>query len=248
MIDDTDELAATWPAGYRAAVCPVILFDAPAVARSGGPAIGLDYAPSGFNRLLSVMADLDLMATVGVTPAAERFAPTLVAKATAMKLDVVGWSSNKESLDSDPEVPDGSLFRGTRGHVAGLPHHPAVTSLPADIAWIIDGSGGDKPTLHGETCLIPTSPYWVDSVWLDPCRPLPPSSLLEAWSLSLAGVRTQGALMTVLLHAELSGRIGISGQIMRFLDEVIESGDVWITSAAQIATWWREEAFNQGQE
>lgn len=246
MTDHIDEPAISWPAGHRAALCPVILFDAPTHAIPEHPKEGMDYAPSGFDRLLTVFADLDVAATVGVTPAAERFAPTLVAKAVGMNLDVVGWTTEQAASASEaPDLGD-SLLHGSSGYVAGLPHHPA-SALPSESRpWIIDGSGGDRPTVRADTCLIPTSPYWVDSVWLDPSRPLPPSSLLEAWSLSLADVRTHGALMTVLLHAELSGRLGISSQILRFLDEVIESGDVWIASATQISDWWRHELAIRG--
>jgi hypothetical protein len=202
---------------------------------------GIDYAPTGFSRLLTVLADLDVAATVGVTPSAERFAPTLVARAAGLNLDVARWSRGDETSAKDPSAASEASTSDSRGCIAGLPHSPAST-LPTGVkSWIIDGSGGDRPTARDGSCLIPTSPYWVDSVWLDPQRPLPPSSFLEAWSLSLADVRSHGALMTVILHAELSGRLGISSQILRFLDEVIESGDVWIASAQHIADWWRQE-------
>ena len=240
------EPAFIWPAGHRAALCPVILFDAPSNESSGRRSIGSDYAPSGFDRLLSMFADLDLAATVGVTSEAERFAPTLVAKAAGLNLEVVSWTFEHAASPAESQGPGDLLRHGSTGQVAGLPHSPAIALPTVNGAWVIDGSGGDRPTAFGETCLVPSSPYWVDSVWFDPSRPLPPSSLLEAWSLSLAEVRTQGALMTVLLHAEVSGRLGISSQIMRFLDEVIESGDVWIASAGQIAAWWRQEILSRG--
>jgi hypothetical protein len=46
--------------------------------------------------------------------------------------------------------------------------------------------------------------------------------------------------MTVVLHPHIAGRPGFAGQVIRFLDEAIESGDVWIASAAQLATWWKQ--------
>jgi hypothetical protein len=241
MIEHTIEPVFNWPAGHRAALCPVILFDAPTTGSPNHPTIGIDYAPSGFDRLLTVFADLDVSATVGVTPAAERFSPTLVAKAVGMNLEVAGWSHEGDGSANTPNFKETSTADPV-GYIVGLPHHPATALSTESGSWIIDGSGGDRPSARGETCLIPTSPYWVDSAWLDAGRPLPPSSLLETWSLSLAEVRTHGALMTVILHAELSGRLGISSQILRFLDEVIESGDVWIANARQIADWWRQES------
>ncbi len=113
--------------------------------------------------------------------------------------------------------------------------------------WSITGVGGDLPIKtvgEGQTTLstvIPVSPYWIDLPWLDPERPLPPSSLLEAWSLALAAVRTEGGLMTIVIHPHVSGRPGLAGIVTRFIDEAIESGDVWIATAAQVAEWWQRQ-------
>ena len=42
-------------------------------------------------------------------------------------------------------------------------------------------------------------------------------------------------------HASAAESIqSYSDQVIRFLDEAIESGDVWIASAAQVAAWWRQ--------
>lgn len=228
-----------WPAGHRAALCPIILFDSPSNGVGPQRRVGLDYAPTGFDRLLSVLADVDATATVGVTRESVRFAPTLISRATDMDLEIAPWLADDEFSAGMTSPGDAPGTFGENGLIAGLPDRPVTQSYDFKGHWIVDGSGGDRPTSRGDSCLIPTSPYWVDTAWLDPQCPLPPSSILEAWSLSLADVRTQGAMMTVILHAEVSGRLGISSQILRFLDEVVESGDVWIARGDQIANWWR---------
>jgi len=90
--------------------------------------------------------------------------------------------------------------------------------------------------------LIPLSPYLIDAAWLSPARPLPPSSLLKAWSLSLAAHRTDSSLMTVVLHPHIAGRPGFAGTFTRFLDEAIAAGDVWIARLDHIARAWYEMA------
>jgi hypothetical protein len=240
MSTEARQNRAGWPAHQRAALCVVTLIDGPSAEPSSRLQIGLGYGPIGFDRLLSIYADLDITSTVGVSAAAVHHAPTVIRTAVDAGLEVVPWAIGpgdftraRHSLDLVTDEP-------SRGQVLGLPAHPWVGAATG-ASWTITGGGGDVPEAAAEGWLIPTSPFWVDQTWLDPERPLPPSSLLEAWSLGLAAVRTEGCLMTVVLNAHISGRPGISNQIVRFLDEAIESGDVWIATAGQIATWWTEQ-------
>ena len=232
--------AASWPAGHRAGLCVLTLLDDPTPTTESSESIGVDYGPTGLNRLLNLLADADLTTTVGFSPAALDVAPTLARQAAESGFDVVG----RHDGNSDAEALTAVLTRirggAPNGQILGLPAKPFSGNAPGS-AWAVTGNGGDLPQPIGEGWLIPTSPYWVDSAWLDPSRPLPPSSLLEAWSLSLAAVRSNGGLMTIVLHSHISGRPGFASQILRFLDEVIESGDVWIGNASQVAAWWAQQ-------
>jgi hypothetical protein len=113
--------------------------------------------------------------------------------------------------------------------------------------WVITGAGGDMPVMIQDTrtdqssVQIPVSPYWMDSSWLHPERPAPPSTLLECWSASLAAIRAEGGLMTIVLHPHISGRPGFADAVVRFLDEAIASGDVWIARADHVALWWKSQ-------
>jgi peptidoglycan/xylan/chitin deacetylase (PgdA/CDA1 family) len=248
-----DNLAATgshqpWPANHRAALAIVIHVDAPTL--DGSPAagsVGLDYAATGLQRLLRLLADLDVSATTAWTASALATFPQLARLAQdgghELALSDVSptGAENREALlariSDVPPVGRVESLSGTTG---------AATSRPIGLSWVITGAGGDVASMirnsaGDEISLIPVSPYWIDTAWLGSGRPLPPSSFLEAWSLGLAAVRSEGGLMVIVLHPEVSGRPGFSSQIERFLDEAIGSGDVWIANASQIAEWSRRQ-------
>jgi peptidoglycan/xylan/chitin deacetylase (PgdA/CDA1 family) len=246
---------ASWPANHRAALVVIIHVDAPNPdAPVPASSIGLDYAVTGLQRLLKLLADLDLPATTAWTNRAlasyPQIARTAVDQGHELALSRVATSpgTNDESmLGRITDIPlqgvvDALTFPSGQAALAGGTTAAALQSL----SWKVTGVGGDMPisTLDGAgggTIVIPVSPYWIDTAWLSPDRPLPPSSFLEAWSLGLGAVRAEGGLMTIVLHPHISGRPGLAGQIERFLDEAIDSGDVWIANASQVAEWWRQQ-------
>lgn len=246
--------SASWPADLRAALIVFINVDAPGLEHvTGSQIVDLDYTATGFQRLLTMLADLDVSATMAWTPRALSSFPQLARRARdhghelALSRATPGDNGEDESVLS--HISDVS----PRGRIERLPGHDtstrqaaeAVGAVGGDLTWTVTGVSGDLPisTMHegrSGPAIIPVSPYWIDTAWIAPDRPLPPSSLLEAWSLSLSAVRAEGGLMTIVLHPHLSGRPGIAGQIQRFLDEAIESGDVWIATSAQVAEWWHQ--------
>ncbi|MBA2469913.1 MAG: hypothetical protein H0V37_10960 [Chloroflexia bacterium] len=243
---------AAWPANHRAALIVIIHVDASNLDAAEGTAQpGLDYAATGLQRLLRLLADLDLSSTTAWSASALASYPQLARIAQdgghelAVSQAAGGAVGQHEALLSRiSDIPPVGVIKALP--LASLSPGESSTGgvgQLSSISWIVTGAGGDVPVLMAEdgqqTAIIPVSPYWIDTSWLTPDRPLPPSSLLEAWSLSLAAVRSEGGLMVVVLHPHISGRPGFSSQIERFLDEAIESGDVWIANAAQVAEWWR---------
>jgi peptidoglycan/xylan/chitin deacetylase (PgdA/CDA1 family) len=246
--------STSWPAQLRAAFAIVIVVDAPRsddASHSAEP--GLDYAASGLQRLLSALADLDLPATTAWTPAALTLFPQLARNAVE-----AGHELALVAAPNGPEGIEASLALVSDGPVVGVVEsidgnnefsgssRPQTASGMSSIHWRITGVGGDWPLPStvddlAPAVTIPVSPYWLDRTWLSPERPLPPSSLLEAWSLALGDVRTEGGMMTIVLHPHISGRPGHINLITRFLDEVIATGDTWVATAAQIAGWWLRE-------
>jgi len=238
-----------WPANHRAALVVLVHVDAPALnGANPDPPTGLDYAATGLQRLLALLTDLDVPATTAWSPSALASLPQL-----ARRAQDAGHELAVSRATGDASRMDESLL----SRISDIAPVGAVQSLPdsgkpveehaeghGELSWVINGAGGDLPILTAgrgrpDLAVIPVSPYWVDTAWLAPDRPLPPSSFLEAWSLGLAAVRSEGGLMVVVLHPHVSGRPGFSSQIERFLDEAIGSGDVWIATAARVAEWWR---------
>ncbi len=241
---------STWPAQFRAALIVLVVVDSPLgddATTESDP--GIDYAASGLQHLLTAFADLDIPATTAWTPPALSVFPQLARSAVEAghELALASGTDTAEGVDASLTlVRDGPVIGmveslGVSRHTNGAAANPPSTS--SQFRWRVTGLGGDWPlpaTLDdlSPSIIVPVSPYWMDRTWLPPDRPLPPSSMLEAWSLALADVRTQGGLMTIVLHPHVSGRPGHLSLVTRFLDEVIATGDTWIATAAQVAGWW----------
>lgn len=235
-----------WPAGHRAALS--VLIHVPSLGLESESTrnpnlIGADYTATGLGRLLHLLADLDLRATVAFTSEAANGAPQLLRRAADLGHEVAA-----SVCSSTATVPD---LVETIGGVIDAPVSGLVEQLPglpsADVedtfgdesgtAWRITGASGDVPfpVRDPAATVIPVSPYLVDLAWLAPSRPLPPSSLLEAWSLALAAHRADGTFMPVVIHPHVFGRPGLIGTLERFLDEVIATGDTWVARLDHVA-------------
>ncbi|HWV22579.1 MAG TPA: hypothetical protein VNZ58_00160 [Thermomicrobiales bacterium] len=244
-------LRFSWPAGHRAALAVIIHvpgmgLDSEASRTPG--LTGVDYAATGLSRLLDTLADLDIAATVAFTTEAAESSPQLLKRALDLGHEVA--ASACAAMVTVPELLQ------TLSSVAGGPIHGLIEQLPgvpsseidepfgdySGNAWRITGVGGDLPVsaTDPEATIIPISPYLIDMTWLSPSSPLPPSSLLETWSLSLAAHRTEGSFMPIVLHPHIAGRPEFAGTISRFLDEVIAAGDVWVARLDHIARAWYE--------
>lgn len=257
MSDPQFSPLAVWPAQHRAALVVVVHVDAP--EQHGvldGLSLGLDYTATGLPRLLQVCDDLGIEATTAWTSRALAIHPQL-ARAAHERGHEISWRIAAVSPGPLPRTPPELLARITgqtsTGCIVSLPgllHQEAGSSNaplgPGTVpAWVISNAGGDTPVIVNHagsdrsSVQIPVSPFWLDSAWFHPQRPAPPSSLLEAWSAGLASVRAEGGFMTVVLHPHISGRPGFVDAIVRFLDEAIASGDVWIARADHLALWWQ---------
>lgn len=264
MSDREFVAAATWPAQHRAALVVVVHIDAPdpRVARDEGIALGLDYAVTGLPRLLRICGDLGIEVTTAWTNQALATHPQMARAAHEHGHELSLSSASLPSGNAPVSLSDVLVkITGTAaaGHVESLtPGAPATgeprsEAQPLDSAppWIITGAGGDIPVIAAgrgsdeTSVMIPVSPYWIDASWFHPRHPAPPSSLLEAWSAGIATVRAEGGLMTIVLHPHIAGRPGFADSILRFLDEAIASGDVWIARADHLALWWKASAEQQ---
>lgn len=244
-----------WPGGHRAALLTVLHIPAAADAASGidrSFLTGSDYLATGLQRLLTAFADLDISATTAWTSAGLETSPQLV-RATADHGHEIAISTTGQHRAGIAELAaTASRLSGTdvtgmvellepSGNSAELTAE--ATDRYSDFRWSLSRHGGDVPVLSGPAAdsalvTIPTSPYWNDATWLNPLSPQPPSSFLETISTGLQSIRTLNGLMTLVIHPHISGRPGFAETIVRFLDEAIGSGDVWMPRAAELAEWW----------
>lgn len=241
--------AAAWPAGHRAALCPVLLLVGPNASDDAEPGLfaTAPYGATGLISLLGLLDDLDLRSTIAPDEAAvQAYAPSLRrchlgGHELAVAAPADGLAAAERTMEALRHITGAS----PRGLVVGA----AADVDPTTIAWAewqLASAATDLPTLTERGAeapplvTLPGNPYLVDTTWLDPTRPLPPSSLLEAWTLAMDAARTAGGLMCVVIHPHLVARPGLQATLGRFLDEVIGSGDVWIAPATEIAGWWIE--------
>lgn len=243
-----------WPGGHRSALS--LLIHVPGYGFSEGGTdqedlLGLDYTATGLRHLFRVLEDVDVHATFAFTAESCVDVPNLIREAHERGHEVAAsFCSAGGAMDDLVATLSEAVGSHVNGIVTRIPGFP--TSEPGDTwgndsgkAWMIDGRSGDLPTLQHDpdAALIPISPYIMDTAWLSPVRPLPPSSLLEAWMLALEAQRTDGLYMPLIVHPHIMGRPGLIGTLTRFLDDVIAYGDVWIARVDQIAATWH--AYNE---
>lgn len=241
----------TWPAGHRAALSVIIHvpgmgLDADGLRTPG--MTGVDYSATGLDRMLETLADLDIFATIAFTTEAVESSPQLLKRAIDLGHEVAASAcsatvSTPELLRTLSNVIDGPV-NGIIEQIPGLPSSEIDEPFGDDSGntWRITGMSGDLPVsaTNPDATIIPISPYLIDMTWLSPAAPLPPSSLLETWSLSLAAHRTGRSFMPIVLHPHIAGRPEFTGTISRFLDEVIAAGDVWVARLDHVARAWYE--------
>lgn len=247
MTDSTSNI--DWPAGHRAALSVLVHVPGTGLtdeSTSQSDLIGQDYTVTGFHRMLESFADLDVSVTVAFGGEAVQSAPQLIRRAQELGHEVAASACSATGSTEDLLDAIGRLREEkVNGLVEQLPGFQASEQEEpfgndSGSAWRITGSGGDLPFLarDPDATLMPVSPYLIDTAWLSPTRPLPPSSLLESWSLALAAHRTDGSFMPIVVHPHIMGRPGFMGTLTRFLDEVIAAGDVWIARLDHVATMW----------
>lgn len=238
-----------WPANHRAALSIVVHVPGFRFSEDGTSQedlLGLDYTRTGLEKIFESLADLDVQATFAFTAESLADAPDLVRQAHERDHEVAAsFCSASGATDDLISGIEEEIDARVNGVVTRIPSFPSseldhAWGNDGGRAWIIDGRAGDVPVLQHDpdAALIPTSPYLMDTTWLSPVRPLPPSSLLETWMVALDAHREEGTLMPLIVHPHIMGRPGFLGTLVRFLDDVIAHGDVWIARADHIAATW----------
>ena len=241
--------AVQWPAGHRSALSLVVHVPGFGFSEAGTDQedlLGLDYTATGIRNLFRTLEDLDVSATFAFTAEARIDVPELVTESYERGHEVAASFCSAggamDDLVASLSEDIGDQVNGVIARVPGFPTSELDDAWGNDggKAWLIDGRSGDIPTMQSDpdAALIPISPYLMDTAWLSPVRPLPPSSLLETWMYSLEAARTHGLFTPIIVHPHIIGRHGLLGTLTRFLDDVIAYGDVWIARLDHIAATW----------
>lgn len=257
-----------WPTDHRAAVCITIDVDGPYGERNyRDPSDSYwlsqtDYEATGLQRMLDILADFDLQASVFWVGRAAEDLPQLIQDTVAggHELGLHTWEHRYLNRMSDSEQLDDYLrTRETIERVSGvtpLGHKSAGWRFDESthriaqeigIEWIVDLPNGDLPSFVSHTearpplvnlppsFLLSDYHWYVDNV-------ASPNQVANAWQDDLDMLREDGGMMTLTLHPFVTGRPGPMRGFARFLDYAVSLGDIWIAPAGQVARWWRERA------
>ena len=244
-----DQAMGRWSAPYRSALA--VLIDAQGMPEEPGAT----YAATGLARLLSVLADIDIRATVIWTPEAALAHADLLTDSrsrghgTALTVREIGDS---RALGAALNDLSGRMIGEAPGIV--LPDLPAAASsrigplagslTAAGFAWVADTSlGTDLPMTSTDdrqtVTRIPLPPHASD-IGLD--TDLVSDQLVVNWRDDLDVLRDEGALQVLRLSAWRAGRPGAARGITRFFDYAIDLNDVWIAPLNEIVRWWERQA------
>lgn len=238
-----------WPGGHRSALSIIVHvpgFEFSEDGTSQEDLLGLDYTSTGLRKILEALADVDVHATFAFTPESLAQSRETVQLVHSHEHEIAAsFCSASGATDDLVSALGEEIDDRVNGIVARMPGFPSSEMDDAwgndsGKAWIMDGRSGDLPVLQRDpdAALIPVSPYTMDTTWLSPVRPLPPSSLLETWMVALDAHREESTYMPLIIHPHIIGRPGFLGTLVRFLDDVIAHGDVWIARVDHIAATW----------
>jgi peptidoglycan-N-acetylglucosamine deacetylase len=253
-----------WPGGHRSALCVSIDVD----GRYGEAQFRGEletywvsqtaYDPRGTARLLDLLADADVRATLCWVGRAAEERPDLVQRAVAGGHEIAlhSWdhrpynrmSADEQRLDMRRTLATLERIAGTRptGHKTASWRYDETTHAIAQelgLTWVMDVPAGDLPEL------IRPDPALPPLVSLPPSRhhddytffvdhSVTPQATFEFWREDLEQLRAEGGLMCLTLHPFVSGRPGPSRAVARLVDHAIDLGDVWIARADEIARFW----------
>ena len=248
---------SAWPPGQRTALCLCIDVSEPVLTEGPPPLVPEPwYERSGADRLLRLLADVDVAATLTWSrPSA--ISAQLVAEAHAAGHEVAARLRDDFLPASEWE----DELRRTLAALGEMARAP-VTGVKATgtnqrgqlyeliralgLRWVIDQAYGDVPLVLGAEQEGPPLVHLPTSRWYDDRIAVreggrDAAAVFSLWRDDLDVVRTEGGVMVLSLHPSLIGRPGLSRALAQLLDIAIEAGDIWITSAGAIAGWWRQQ-------
>ncbi|GAB7092785.1 polysaccharide deacetylase [Halorubrum luteum] len=105
-----------------------------------------------------------------------------------------------------------------------LDHEGRIVELPD--TWYLD----DWPYFGFH--MYPQLPYQSG---ISPTEPV-----FDTWRREFFGLYKRGRLFNLIMHPQIIGRAGRMDALEELLQDVVQTGDTWITSVGDIAEYWQE--------
>jgi peptidoglycan-N-acetylglucosamine deacetylase len=146
------------------------------------------------------------------------------------------------------ESASGRAPTGFRLPLGGWPDHFDVVLREAGFLWSASLNGDDVPYLHPSSLLeIPVHIELEDRPYFQfnftPAFPkgqgriAPYDGVLSNWISEFDAYRKFGACFVLQLRPEMTGTPGRIGLVEAVIKHIQSCGDVWITTAAELADW-----------
>jgi peptidoglycan/xylan/chitin deacetylase (PgdA/CDA1 family) len=269
------EERARWPAGHRAAVVITIDVDGDTwlkqdhgAAAVGKHAIGQYDTRAGMQRLLRALADYGVHGTVFWVGVVAEGAPGLVRQCHDEGHEIAchSWAhTHYDLLTAEQQRADLERTRDLLTRLTGetpIGHKTGGFAPGAETTGVLQSLGfryqmdfqyDDLPELIRPDPALPPvvhlPPTWfMDDYSVFGERLLPLDDAFALWRETTDQLRDEGGFVGVTLHPHLMGRPAPARMLARYLEYVIDLGDVWIDRADRIAQWWLDRAHDVGRD
>lgn len=218
------------------------------------------YGPRrGIYNILTMLAEVSVPATFfipGWIAAHYREAVVEIA-AAGHELALHGWCHEPPGALSDQEMRE-TLTRasGLLGDIAGAApigyRSPSFQmtlrglEVLASVGLRYDSSmmGSDRPYLIGDLVEVPVDWTTDDAIFYrytagDVRPPVPAATVIESWAAEIKAAARLGTLVTLTMHPWMSGRPARVTELGRLLQEVRNSGHLWLGHISDLAEYHR---------
>ena len=267
MDENAAKTRSRWPAGHRSAVVISVDVDSDTWLRReygdhrvGKRAIGQYDLRAGADRLLRVLADYGVAGTWFWVGSVAEEAPALVRRSHDEGHEIACHTWDHAHYDELSAVDQRADIERTRQALAAITgeqpigHKTAGFAPGAETAAVLQALGfayqvdmqwGDLPEILQPDPALPPLVHLPPTLFLDDYslfwdNVLAPDAALALWRETVDVLRDEGALACVTVHPHLMGRPAPSAVFARFLEYLVDLGDVWIARADHVAAWWRD--------
>ncbi|MEO8540667.1 MAG: polysaccharide deacetylase family protein [bacterium] len=269
-----DRAPVTWPNSARVALAVVINVDFGDLIPEGGSAAAIplrewshrDYgARVGIFRLMQILDDLDIKATVPINDAVLKRSPAVVSQALDRGWELAGHGAKANMAISSAMSEEAewayitSSYAAIKRETGVAPRGwlgPAMTEssrtpfmlAKAGFDYTLDWGNDDQPydflAPEGKLTALPYSPDTSDAVYIGAANHTAwefEDQLKDHFDTIYAEGASTGMTMTLGLQAHVSGQPFRSKYIRSFLEYTRTKADVWYATGSEVVDAYRAE-------